>query len=544
MTGKKLTFLSLTLFLAFQVYAVENAIPEHIKQAENSVVSIKVQRLNKLLSIGTGFFIDETTIVTSFNIIAHTRKFQKYIIESPLGKISFKKVKHLSALHNLAVLEVETDFPVSPLKLDTASNTHTSYILGYPTNSRLNTITTLRLNRRNTHIEVNIHNLIVTNLNKLSNELGKKNIFGGRPILNSQGNVIGISFDNIIIDTLFGTSSEAIQELLQQPPLVYSSKNLIQQIKFHLSTVHTMAEQGKPEVQYQLGFLYLMKGGNRQDVRKARQWLSLAAVQELPEAQYQLGVLYYAERGGPQYDKQARYWFSLAAVQGYAPAQLQLGIYYERTGGPQGDTQARYWFSLAAEQELPSAQHELGISYYEGIGGPPDVRKARQWFSQAAEQGLPEAQFALGLLYQQGIGGPQDDKQARQLFSLAAEQELPSAQLTLGVLYLEGIGGPQDDKQARQLFSQAAEQGDAQAQYELGISYYEEIGGPQDDKQARQWISKAAERGVPEAQFALGTFYEKGIGGPQDDNKARQWISKAAEQGFNSNSKCQDTFDF
>ena len=79
-----------------------------------------------------------------------------------------------------------------------------------------------------------------------------------------------------------------------------------------------------------------------------------------PNAQNNLGLMYYIGRGVRQDYVQARHWYEEAANQGDASAQIGLGLLYENgMGGRQDYAQARHWYEKAASQGDADAQRYL-----------------------------------------------------------------------------------------------------------------------------------------------------------------------------------------
>jgi len=80
-----------------------------------------------------------------------------------------------------------------------------------------------------------------------------------------------------------------------------------------LKLIQPFAEQGDPEVQYKLGFMYQKGQGVVQDYGEAVKWYRLSAERGQPFAQNNLGVMYKNGWGIRQDYVQAYHWFSLAA---------------------------------------------------------------------------------------------------------------------------------------------------------------------------------------------------------------------------------------
>ena len=166
-----------------------------------------------------------------------------------------------------------------------------------------------------------------------------------------------------------------------------------------LQQLKTLAAQGSPWAQAQLGQLYANGRGVPQDYATAGEWYEKAAAQGHAGAQAQLGQLYANGRGVPQDYKKARQWWEQAALQGNAQAQFNLGqLYANGRGVPQDYTTARGWYEKAAAQGNAWAQAQLGQLYANGRGVPQDYATARGWYEKAAARGNAWAQAQLALL--------------------------------------------------------------------------------------------------------------------------------------------------
>jgi len=101
-----------------------------------------------------------------------------------------------------------------------------------------------------------------------------------------------------------------------------------------------------------------------------------------PKAQLQLGGFYRTGRGVARDDQAAIRWYRAAADKGLAEAQFELGKVYDRgTGGPRDPFEAVRWYRLAAQQGFGRAQYNLGAMHGNGEGVPVDYVKAYVWFS-------------------------------------------------------------------------------------------------------------------------------------------------------------------
>jgi localization factor PodJL len=148
------------------------------------------------------------------------------------------------------------------------------------------------------------------------------------------------------------------------------------------------------------------------------------AQQGEPAAQFELGVRYADGRGVTRDAKAAAQWFEKAAGQGLAPAQYRLGSLYEKGVGVERDyARARKWYQSAADAGNARAMHNLAVLLAEGgDGGKPDYPTASEWFRKGAELGVRDSQYNLAILYARGLGVSQSLTQSYLWFSAAADQ--------------------------------------------------------------------------------------------------------------------------
>ena len=131
-----------------------------------------------------------------------------------------------------------------------------------------------------------------------------------------------------------------------------------------VAEVQKPAEQGDPEAQVRLGFMYFYGQGVPQDGAEAVRWVRMAAEQGYPAAQNHLGSFYSAGKGVPQDPAEAVRWFRAAAEQGHGLSMVWLGVSYEKSVGvPQDYVQAHKWFNLATVSEAASeSSRERGVT--------------------------------------------------------------------------------------------------------------------------------------------------------------------------------------
>ena len=240
------------------------------------------------------------------------------------------------------------------------------------------------------------------------------------------------------------------------------------------------------------------------------------------EAQFQLGQMYALGHGFKQNFNSALEWYEKAAAQGNAKARTALGmLYYYGVGVEENTEKAGEWFEKAAAQDEPNAQRYLGtIAYKE-----KDYTQAKQWWEQAAAQGHAPAIASLGDLYINGEGVTQDFAKARSLYEEGAKQEKYAAKSMIGLfeIYYEGKGVKESEKQAIEWAEKSCALetlGSAQGCALMGHAYFGgEIGLPKDNQKAFEYSMKAALNGYNGGAFTLVRLREQGFVFPDTDKE-------------------------
>ncbi|MBN1635439.1 MAG: trypsin-like peptidase domain-containing protein [Deltaproteobacteria bacterium] len=137
-----------------------------------------------------------------------------------------------------------------------------------------------------------------------------------------------------------------------------------------------------------------------------RIWESLAE-QGDPRAQVNLGIMYDNGDGVPEKPDLAAKWYLAAAKQENCGAQYNLAaMYASGRGVPLDMKKAACWYQKAAQQNFAAAQHDLGMLYATGTGVPPNKDLAIQW------------------LYKAGLGYLKENKEAEVLTAADAINNL------------------------------------------------------------------------------------------------------------------------
>ena len=125
--------------------------------------------------------------------------------------------------------------------------------------------------------------------------------------LNKFSKLAGFLSIAIIISSLLTLGCSKDLEL-EQCKVNYSKDNYSEAFKF----CSVAAEQGHPEAQFNLGYMYQYGQGVKQDYIKAVEWYQKAAEQGNADAQFNLGFMYYNGEGVRQNYTKAKEYFGLA----------------------------------------------------------------------------------------------------------------------------------------------------------------------------------------------------------------------------------------
>ena len=129
---------------------------------------------------------------------------------------------------------------------------------------------------------------------------------------------------------------------------------------------------------------------------EAARWFRQAAEQNYGPSCSNLGRLYYLGEGVRQDYAEAVKWYRRGAELGNAVSQHGLAVcYLNGRGIPKNATEAAKWFRKSAEQGYALAQHSLGACYVNGDGVRKDYNEAIKWFRKAAAQGNASSKDAL-----------------------------------------------------------------------------------------------------------------------------------------------------
>jgi len=465
------------------------------KAVARVVISDSTRPLDRPIAFGTGFFVDQQTLITNYHVISQlftlasdSSSFKGLLdssyIEKEGQRYPIKGIINLSPKDDLAVLQVE-NHEEFVLELAGESSTGSIKILGFPVvDEKLEYMSNLPL--RETTGEMFSQNIF--SLCNIDDIPLRVNFFGnfkggsGSPILNETGQVVGILTQYQKKGGIAcGVKVKYLKALLEIPPI--QSKDMYNSVKTQIVNSLNHAIKGDQNAQYAMGTL-LFKGripkglyvsdGYVLNLENMEE-LGLALLTNLAEkgsatAQRYLGfalsnmsIRTHNENNSadielendPNVIKGLR-WVREAADQGNAVAQYDIfgfiqgtekGMDYLRQSAHQNYLPARYaLYEEMASQSLLEIQMDYvnpeNISdTFETFQKLLDVRCAwLQGLKELADYEYPQAQFNLARFMERMVQFNKDDYMysAMSLYQKAADQGYGIAQLRLGQLYYYG----------------------------------------------------------------------------------------------------------
>jgi TPR repeat protein len=190
----------------------------------------------------------------------------------------------------------------------------------------------------------------------------------------------------------------------------------------------SLAEEGHIKAQLQLGIMYEMGLGIKQDYSEASKWYQKAAIQGDKAAQKRLLEM---RKKGLNTTFQPSVPDSWQGNTTKPQSQYDIGVMYFRGFGVKRDFAIAYrWFFMAANQEHARAQNDLAVLLSKGLGVEQNKsEEAYIWFLRAAEQGFADSQYNLGVMLSHGTerGMPQHFVLAYMWFEIAAQNGILAA---------------------------------------------------------------------------------------------------------------------
>ena len=298
----------------------------------------------------------------------------------------------------------------------------------------------------------------------------------------------------------------------------------------------------KGYLRYRIGKCHAYGHGAEQNHEESARWFRQAVDENNPFAAYSLGSQYLRGQGVEQSNEEAYNLFYLAATHEKQPnayAQYQLGrMCQDGTGTEVSLEKSRLWYAkayagfLAMEETMADDKlyYRLGSMSMTGTGTEVDLEQARYYFEKAAELGNADALYGLGKLYLKPEFPDYDPYKAVEYLERSIAKGNAFAKYQLGKLLCQGELVPKDIARGLSLLEELAENGVTFASYIAGKVYLKEEGW-QDIKKAILYFRQAAEDGNSFAEYQLGRIYYFGNGVRADQEKGLEYLKEAASHG-------------
>jgi TPR repeat protein len=279
-------------------------------------------------------------------------------------------------------------------------------------------------------------------------------------------------------------------------------------LKESLTILRKLAEKGFADAQYLLGDVYSSGALGKPDLRSSFSMFQLAAKHGHGEAAYRAALCLEQGWGTSKDVKRAVQFLRMAASRNQPGAMLRLGM-------------ACFYGRMGIATTSPVKQ--------EGI-------KWLKLAANTANEVFPQAPYELAKIVQKGyldIVIP-DENWAVQLYVKSAELNYVPAARVLGQAYELGeLACPKDAALSIHYYTIGVTGGDAVSMLAMCAWYLmgaEPILQP-NQEEAFEWALRAAKLGYPKAQCAVAYFLEKGCGCDRDISQAAYWYEVAAKNG-------------
>ena len=167
-------------------------------------------------------------------------------------------------------------------------------------------------------------------------------------------------------------------------PKPYRFKDLEEEFYYNEKS----AQQGSPEDQFNVGYMYYKGEGTLKDLEKAFNWYQKSAEQGFPQAQYNLGLFYEKGHGTSKDLNKAFSLYEESAEQGHAEAQHNLALMYEHGEGTLADKkQAAYWMNKAKKNGYQKAKETTSSKSGNGVNSQEnDTEEGKQQEKKTKEE--------------------------------------------------------------------------------------------------------------------------------------------------------------
>ena len=500
----------------------EAFISKKIRQAETSLVEINIfheKWKDKKIGGGTGFFLlSKNKVVTNFHVISHLHSDRRVQIQNLQGDdLRFKRIIQLSALHDLAVLEVD-GYKGPVLNLDPAPRQRHEYVFtaGFPIHPELKWLT------------------LPAYYYEFRESFSPEDTLAEFPKYKPS------VYDNKIWQEIFDDNKETGGN--------YVYDNKIWQGIFDTGTINLKGDKISPDTG--------ASGGERPEWLKDRGKESfMAGFSGKKGLKWLKGANAEARNFRWHYFASGSGYLDSAGMSGgpvLTPEGKVIGVFSAALSNLFVAMRDKYIHELLLRKDLPLkkpeilikeemarllqlaqdgnrfAQSEMGFCFKEGIGVESDVGEAYKWLLAAAKKGeaLALQSLAYMVLSERHFFREEHREEARRQLKAAPAGNPLMDYMTGAFLSSEGL-----NEEAVKRLEPAAKSGFIAAQRELAAIYYSQDTA-EGRRKALKWTLKAAALGNSVSQYEAGMFFYGGLGVKTDYTEAFKWLIAAARQNI------------
>lgn len=267
---------------------------------------------------------------------------------------------------------------------------------------------------------------------------------------------------------------------------------------------------------YQLGLNCFQHGlSDDEDIQAFKHFLK-AAEQGHPQAQANLAYMYQMGYATPKDAEKAFQWGMAAAQKNVAEAQFSVALCYLNGSGVAGDMeQAIYWLMAAAKNNIVDAQRYLGDIYsgqymfnklcvHDDVQALLNLDLAEKYYLDAIRSNDLDAKLQLAKIYLSHKEYETKTTFAMEFLQDCAQADMDEALYLLGMQYLNpNSNGEADYDLASSMLYKAAQSSNVDAMYELGCLYARGQGVEENASLSKRYLELAAAGGHKKAKQML-----------------------------------------
>jgi len=303
--------------------------------------------------------------------------------------------------------------------------------------------------------------------------------------------------------------------------------------------LYVLAEQGHAAAQGEIGMLYLMGWGVRQDIEKGFEWLDKSAEKGSATQKLLIGTIYFL---GTEVKLGETEKLLLEYIRSNFERKEKRNSSEHLEAAPEkrkDHAKAAHWLAAAINHDdenivgkniimeiNAAAALGLGAIYSFGADDIQDGGKAVYWFEFSVKEGCLPCAHLLATIYDHGEIVEQDDGKAMYWYSWFIDHEPDKnnyftfemdiaqyrneALLAVALMHLNGRGVDIDYEQGLSFLRLSALAGGIEAQYRIGEIYLFGFDIVEPDKEeALKWFEMAAEQGDVDAQAMVDELLAK-----------------------------------